>query len=246
LDRIALISDIHGNIPALEAVLQNIRKRQIKRIFCLGDLVGKGPYPEKAIDICRSECEKVIIGNWDDIASRDITHPLISWQQQRLDKERRDYLKNLPNTVEFRLSGRKIRLLHSSQIGVMHRIQRNAPDNVQLAMFGNTAFTGDTFEPDIIGYADIHIVFLKQFGEKILFNIGSVGNPLDYPQSSYAVIEGNYDSNKADAFSINIIRVPYDIELSIRQAAAEKLPDLERYADELRTAVYGGDPTLHQ
>ena len=246
MDKIALISDIHGNIPALEAVLKDISNKKIKRIFCLGDVVGKGPYPEKAIDICCSECEMTIMGNWDDIASRNISHPLIDWQKQRLDKNHLDYLQKLPNTLEFWLSGRKIRLFHASQIGVMHRIQRNAPEDEQLAMFCNTDFTGNAFEPDTVGYADIHFVFFKQIREKILFNIGSVGNPLDYPQASYAVLEGTYNSEKAGAFSINIIRVPYDIELTIKQAAAEELPGLEQYASELRTAVYSGDPKLHQ
>jgi protein phosphatase len=246
LDRLALISDIHGNIPALEAVLWDIRKRRIKRIFCLGDLVGKGPHPEKAIDICRSESEIVIIGNWDEAVSSNASHPLVLWQRRRLDEKQLDYLKNLPNIIEFWLSGRKIRLFHASQLGVTHRVHRNAPDDVHLAMFSNTDFTKCNFAPDVIGYADIHIVFLKEIQEKILFNIGSVGNPLDYPQASYAILEGNYDSNKAGVFSINMIRVPYNIELSVSQAASEGLPDLEQYASELRTAVYRGDPSLHQ
>jgi protein phosphatase len=246
LDRIALIADIHGNIPALEAVLRDIRKRRIKRIFCLGDLVGKGPYPEQAIDICRSESEISIMGNWDDIVSVGDSHPLVLWQRKRLDEGRLDYLKNLPNIMEFWLSGRKIRLFHASQISVMHRVQRNAPDDVHLAMFNNTDFTRYNFEPDIVGYADIHIVFLKKIQGKILFNIGSVGNPLDSPQASYAILEGNYNSRKAGVFSINMIRVPYDIELSVAQAAAEGMPDLEQYAKELRTAVYRGDPSMHQ
>ncbi len=249
MDQIALISDIHGNIPALEAVLRDIKKRKIKRIFCLGDMVGKGPYPEKAIDICRGECEKVIIGNWEEainINPINPAHQIIKWQKQRLDEERINYIKNLPNSIEFRLSGKKIRLYHASHIGTMHRIQRNASNDEQLEMFTCTGFTGYALELDIIGYADIHIVFLKQFREKILFNTGSVGNPLDYPQASYAVVEGNYEHDKADTFAINIIRVPYDIELAIHHAETEKIPELERYAGELRTADYGGDPALHQ
>jgi predicted phosphodiesterase len=246
LDRIALISDIHGNIPALEAVLGNIRQRGIKRIFCLGDLVGKGPYPEKAIDICREVSEMIIRGNWDEVIGRGVEHPMFTWQIKRLDKTRLDYLKELPNTIDFLFSGRKIRLYHASQQGVMYRVQRNDAESKQLEMFDNTDFTGNTFEPDIIGYADIHIIFLKQFQDKILFNTGSVGNPLDYPQASYVVLEGNFGAGAAGAFSINIMRVPYDIELAIQQAEAEGIPDVERYADELRTGVYSGDKSLHQ
>ena len=63
MDRIAIISDIHGNIPALEATLRDIQRRNIKRIFCLGDLVGKGPHSDQAVDICREVCEGIIRGN---------------------------------------------------------------------------------------------------------------------------------------------------------------------------------------
>jgi len=246
LDQIAIISDIHGNIPALEAVLKDIKRRRIKMIFCLGDLVGKGPCPEKAIDICRNKCKAIIKGNWEEVLNRNSTHEIVRWQSERLNSEQKTYIRDLPNCIEFRISGKNARLYHASQVSTMHRIQRNASNDEQLAMFTNTSFTGDGLEPDIIGYADIHIVFLKQLNEKILFNAGSVGNPLDFPQASYVVLEGNYGSEKAGVLSVNIIRVPYDIELSIRQAQDEGLPNLELYAGELRTGCYGGDPALHQ
>jgi protein phosphatase len=57
MDTIALISDIHGNVPALQATLRDIARRRIHRIFCLGDLVGKGPHGEKVVDMCRTVCE---------------------------------------------------------------------------------------------------------------------------------------------------------------------------------------------
>jgi len=57
MERIALISDVHGNTIALETVLSDIRRRGIERVFCLGDLVGKGPDPDLAVDICRNACE---------------------------------------------------------------------------------------------------------------------------------------------------------------------------------------------
>jgi len=70
--------------------------------------------------------------------------------------------------------------------------------------------------------------------------VGSVGNPLDLTQASYAILEGRYDSQRADTFAVHVIRVPYDIELAIQQAAAEHMPELELYAYELRTAQYRG------
>src|SRR2546425_8162996 len=66
VDHIAIISDIHGNLPALEATLRDIRRRGIGHIVCLGDLVGKGPYSDVVVDVCAETCETVVRGNWDD------------------------------------------------------------------------------------------------------------------------------------------------------------------------------------
>jgi protein phosphatase len=240
MDRIAVISDIHGNIPALEATLDDIKSRGIHRIFCLGDLVGKGPHSAEAVDSCRAECEVVIRGNWDDFICAETERPSLRWHRRRLGHERLAYLAGLPGTIDFRMSGKQVRLFHASHIGVYHRVRMNDSQDVQAEMFTNTEFTGYAFEPDVAGYGDIHRAFLKSFQGTILFNVGSVGNPLDQTQASYAILEGAYGAEQAGAFSVQLVRVPYDIELAIRQAEEEAMPDLAAYADELRTARYRG------
>jgi protein phosphatase len=240
IDSIALISDLHGNIPALEAVLSDIKRRNISRIFCLGDLVGKGPHAEKVVDICQEVCEVTIQGNWDDYITRDTEKPTMRWHQQRLGAERLDYLRQLPQTIDFWMSGRRVRLFHASQESVYYRVLMDDPREKHLAMFTNTAFTGNTCEPDVVGYGDIHRAFVMHFHQQMLFNVGSVGNPLDMPQASYAILEGTYASPQADTFAVHLIRVPYDIARAIQQAAEEEMPELDAYAHELRTAQYRG------
>jgi predicted phosphodiesterase len=240
MDQIALISDIHGNIPALEATLHDIRRRDIRRIFCLGDLVGKGPHSDQAVDICRDVCEITIRGNWDDFIQATTDNPTFRWHQQRLGSTRLAYLASLPNTLDFVMSGKRIRLFHASQKGIYHRVHMNDSADNQLAMFTNTAFTGHAFEPNVVGYGDIHSAYVKCFQNRILFNVGSVGNPLDVTQAAYAVLEGAYASSFDDSFSIQIIRVPYDIEQAIHQAEAVQMPELQAYAEELRTGRYRG------
>lgn len=240
MDRIAIISDIHGNMPALEATLADIKRRGIQRIFCLGDLVGKGPHGEQVVDMCRDVCEATVKGNWDDFIVDETDNPTLQWHQQRLGNERLEYLKRLPNTIEFVMSGKHVRLFHASQESVYHRVRMNDPEDKQLDMFTNTPFTGDAFLPDVVGYGDIHRAFLRSFQQKILFNVGSIGNPLDLTQASYAILEGTYSSNEEGVFGIQLIRVPYDIELAIQQAEAEQMPELEAYANELRTGRYRG------
>jgi protein phosphatase len=85
LNKIAVISDIHGNIPALEAVLKDINLRKIEKVFCLGDLVGKGPHPERVIDIIKQTCEVVVYGNWDDgITKLEDDGDINKWRKDRL------------------------------------------------------------------------------------------------------------------------------------------------------------------
>jgi protein phosphatase len=251
MEKIAVISDIHGNMPALEAVLQDINGRGITRIFCLGDLAGKGPHGEKVIDICREKCEGITLGNWDFVVA-DGSGPSflnLGWHRARLGAERLEYLKNLPPVINLYLSGRKVRLFHASQISVFHRVHMRGTHEDHEAMFTNTDFTGYSFTPDTVGYGDIHHAYYKSWKGKVLFNAGSVGNALDEPTAAYAILEGNYGDTKAGDFSFQIIRLFYDKELAIRQALEEGMPDLEPYAAELRTAVYRGlpnseDPTL--
>ena len=242
MEKIALIADIHGNMPALEAVLKDIGKQKIKRIFCLGDMVGKGPHSEKAVDICREACESTVMGNWDRAVLNRQKHPVLKWHQERLGEDRLRYLAKLPNTIEFHISGRKVRLFHASQVGVDYRVHVWDPEEKHLAMFNNTKFTGNTFKPDTVGYGDIHMVYLKNIRGKLLFNVGSVGNALDEPTAAYVILEGNYGDAEKGNFSIDTVRLPYDIEQAIKQARAEGMPELEPYTNELRTAIYRGIP----
>ncbi|UCB42287.1 MAG: metallophosphoesterase family protein [Dehalococcoidales bacterium] len=242
MDRIAIISDIHGNMPALEAVLQDIRGRDIERILCLGDLVGKGPHSDRAVDICREVCEQVIMGNWDDYIRGEPNNPMKEWHQQRLGSERLEYLKDLPYIIEFYMSGKKVRLFHASNKGIYDRVFMDDTRESHRGMFNNTDFTGDAFVPDVVGYGDIHSAYLKSFRQRTLFNTGSVGNPLDLTMASYIIMEGEYGSEAGDTLSIQIIRVPYDVELAIQQARDEGMPELEAYESELRTTRYRALP----
>ncbi|MEP7292816.1 MAG: metallophosphoesterase, partial [Chloroflexota bacterium] len=101
----------------------------------------------------------------------------------------------------------------------------------------------DQPEPDIVGYGDIHTPYLmgRLSAHNILFNVGSVGNPLDMPLASYVILSGKLDSRAAGAFSLDFVRVPYDIEREIAEAQRVGVPDADAYAVELRTSVYRGE-----
>lgn len=235
MDRIAIISDIHGNIPALEAVLSDIKSRGIERIICLGDLAGKGLCSVQAVDMIKANCEVVIKGNWDYFMSEQEEEVLL-WHQSKLGKERLDYLKQLPIYDEFYMSGKLVRLCHASPNDLFHRVHITTADEERIKLFAPTITLQE--EADVVGYGDIHGAYVDSLRGKILFNVGSVGNPLDIPQASYAIMEGEYGGRETTSFSITNVRVPYDIELAVNQALEAGMPDLQAYIDELRTAIY--------
>ena len=240
MDRIAIISDIHGNLPALEAVLEDIRQRGINRIFCLGDIIGKGPSSDQAVDLIRNHCEAVIKGNWDDFVSRESESEMVHWHQALLGMERMDYLRSLPFAIEFRMSGRQVRLFHASPRSLYERIQPWDELEKRESLFASSELCSLEGTADVAGYGDIHNAYLQHLGGRMLFNTGSVGNPLDIPQASYVVLEGIYEGTNAAPLHIQFARVPYDIELAIQQAMEAGMPDLEPYIQELRSGKYRG------
>lgn len=237
MDRIAIISDIHGNIPALEAVLADIKNRGIARIICLGDLAGKGPSPAEAVDLIRENCEYVIKGNWD-LFMTEQQSDMLNWHQNRLGKERLDFMRKLPIYREFYMSGKLVRLCHASPNDLFHRTYLDTEKKERLKLFEPTAVL-DKFA-DVVGYGDIHGAHVDNFDGRTIFNTGSVGNPLDITQASYAIIEGEYESQVPAPFVISIVRIPYDIERAVDQALSTDMPDREAYINELRTGVYRG------
>jgi len=241
LDKIAVISDIHGNIPALSSVLKDISLRNVDRIFCLGDLVGKGPESKEAIDIVRSSCDFVLKGNWDELITREDVNDVVRWHQNQLSQEDIEYLRSLPFSIDFYMSGRRLRLFHASPFSVWIRVQPWDSIEKRLSMFENSVETGlGTKEPDVVGYGDVHNAFIQHLSGKTLFNAGSVGNPLDLPEASYCILEGTFNSEKRAPFSIQHIRVPYDIDLAIQLARKKEMPELKEYIQELTTSRYRG------
>ncbi|MCY9664073.1 metallophosphatase family protein [Paenibacillus alginolyticus] len=254
MEKIAIISDIHGNLPALEAVLLDIKRRRIKRIICLGDLVGKGPDSVAVVDRVKEVCESVVQGNWDLGITLPQEQPAGLWHQQQLGEDRLAYLKQLPFSVDLNVSGKLFRLFHASAQSVYHRVKRKASKQERLAMFQNTEMTGqseDGKQPDIVGYGDIHIPYLitiKNPSEKrsvkqassglMLFNVGSVGTPYDgIPQACYCVLEGEAEVQVEAGFAIQFVRVPYDIERAVRLAYSAQMPESHRYELEITTGL---------
>jgi len=239
MHQIAIISDIHGNLPALEAVLDDIRDRGIERLYCLGDLVGKGANSAAVVDLCREVCTATVRGNWDETMADAARGASAQWQwnREQLGHTRLAYLRDLPYAIDFMLSGRRVRLFHASAQSTYHRVSFRHDFQRLRGMFLNTVATGyGQRAPDIVGYGDIHHPFLLPVERGILFNVGSVGNSLDYcTLAGYAILRGDWQSDQEGPLGVEIIRVPYDIERALAMARAVEMPNYAEYAFELHT-----------
>ena len=245
-DRIAIISDVHGNLPALETVLADIEARGIETIYCLGDMVGKGPSSAEIVDMLRPSCDVIIRGNWEDGLSKWQFEPerMQYWHQQMLGEARCAWIGQLPYHHDFYMSGRHIRLLHATPQKLHVKIDPNRSYDEWLTMFEATEMIGlDAPEVDLVVFGHTHrpqMINLFQDGKQIL-NVGSVGNPTDrVPRASYGILEGTLGSTTEAPFSHQLVRLPYDIEQALENARCEGFPDFHYYEIELREARYRG------
>jgi predicted phosphodiesterase len=163
-ERLALISDVHGNLTALQAVLADIDARGISRIFNLGDYVGKGPRGREVVDLCQERCEINILGNWDDFLpdpDREFDSDSLRWWAGQLSEGQGKWLRDLPFCHDFSMSGRRIRLFHASETTVHRRVRFDHDANEFAAMFTNTPATGDGPVPSVVGYGDTHDAYYE-------------------------------------------------------------------------------------
>lgn len=265
MDRIAIFSDVHANITALNAVLDDIYARGITRIYCLGDSVTKCCNPDLVIDKLREVCEVVLKGNCDESISSDNAKTKNFWSRVKIGEERAAYLRNLPISTEFYMSGRLVRLFHASPYSLSHiynpmfsnkgTLREDIEIDSPLKLFDNTKFIGKSSSdpvPDIVGYGHIHTPNICRYGNKTIFNVGSVGTPVEMSNNdnlsdktnrfstvaSYVILEGIYGSKDLSSLSINLVRVPYNIQEEIDYLEASDMPDKQKTIKRLKTACY--------
>ena len=257
MSKFAIISDIHGNYPALKTVLRDIDLQEVDKIYCLGDIVAKGCNSEECVNLIKENCEIVLRGNSDRNMShvRDLSNETelersrINWNQKRLSKETMDYLQNLPFCHEFYMSGSLIRMFHASPTKDNEVIINRDVYSKLYEMFLPSDKTESKNIADIVIFGHLHHSFLEKIYNKTLINAGSVGNSFDpirddnrdssemeVTQAFYLIIEGELGSKEYKPFSYQFVRVPYDIdkELDRNQDNLE----LEDYTFELKYGRY--------
>ncbi len=237
--RIAIISDIHGNMEALESVLKDIESIECKKIFCLGDIAMAGPEPSKTIhkiqELMQTKDFYIIQGNTDkmlSVFSFDTQNKILKTNavmasayfcdSQTLSVEEKDFLANLPERKELTLFGIKILLVHGSPRKNDENIFPNLDiKEVEEMIKEETAdiiFCGHTHMP--CGY--------QTNTEQTVVNAGSIGRPFsEKPLSCYAVMDID---EQTGAFQIQHRFVKYDVEKAAKKIKERGFEGAEKLA----------------
>lgn len=233
--RIALFGDLHGNMVAVEAFHQDVKARHVDALYCLGDLVGKGPRSPETMDWALAHCDIVLQGNWDEmVCDESVISTGGPWLREQLGAGRVRRLSTLPFEHRFSFAGRHVRLIHGRPI-VPTTVFSFMPLEDRARLFAS----GD-HQPDMVGFSDIHRPFYQHIDQcGILFNTGSIGNPLArQPQISYVILEGEMGETFGP-LTHTFVQLPYDREEAVRQAeAVPGLPFAEAFINEIRTGRY--------
>ncbi|MBR2525638.1 metallophosphoesterase family protein [bacterium] len=195
--KFAVLSDIHGNMFALRAVLEDMKQFDIERVFCLGDLAMAGPEPDKTVDFVKTQDWTVIQGNTDEMiayfnddiyesvkSGAPIMANALEQDVKEISSENKQYLKNLPINKTFEVDELKILLVHGSP----RRNNENIFPNMDMDVIEDI-FTD--VDADIIFCGHTHIPCGYQTRSKItVVNDGSVGRPFtENPQACYVVAD---------------------------------------------------------
>lgn len=258
MDKIAIISDIHGNLEALKVVLKDIKERNIEKIFCLGDIVAKGTHQEECVNLVKENCDVILKGNCDAYFTSEVereTKPeielkRIDWINSKLSDESKNFLKSLPYSFEFYLSGRLVRLFHATPEKINGFIGNIDTIGRLYSLFLPSENTLSNEKADIIVYGHIHTPFIQRIYNRTIINSGSVGNAIDVFRNidkdadvknttlaNYVILSGKYDSKDInEEISFELVNVPYDIEKEL-DANTDNI-EIDSYKEELRSGKY--------
>jgi diadenosine tetraphosphatase ApaH/serine/threonine PP2A family protein phosphatase len=242
--RVAAISDIHSNLPALEAVLEAIDDAGVEEIWCLGDVIGYGAEPDECADLARERCDLCLVGNHDlavlgvlDIASfSEAAAAAVAWTRENVAERTLEMLRELEPSGERE----GIAAFHASPRDpiweyVLSAEQANANLDVQaarIALIGHSHVslffvrpTADEEDSDIRGAQSSDDTLLDLSTGHWLINPGSVGQPRDGdPRAAWLELD-------TDEQSARFHRVHYDVERAAASIVAAGLP--RRLADRL-------------
>jgi len=222
--RFAVISDIHGNLHALEKTFEVIDELAIDQVLCLGDIVGYGSSPNECIGLVRERCAATVRGNHDSGAIDELPldhfnsygESAMRWTRNQLREDNATWLRGLP--LLHVQDG--ITLAHAAPLhpeGWRYIFAWPDAERCFSAFFTQYCFIGHTHVPVVVG--ENGTVNRFEPGLRHLVNVGSVGQARDgNPKASFAILDTVKDT-------CEIVRIPYDVEGAAQAILKARLPD---------------------
>ncbi len=236
--KLAVFSDIHANLHALQAAWADIQTQGADAVYCLGDLVGYGAFPNEVVEFIRQSGVPTIMGNYDqgvgfnqeecgcayrDAVSRAHGQESLMWSRRVTRDDNKASLRQLVDHIRLKPDGLDLLLVHGSPRRINEYLYEDRP----VASFERLA---EQSEADVLFFGHTHLPYQKQVGRTLFVNTGSVGKPKDGdPRAGYVTIELGQPSR------VTFHRVAYDVAAAARAIRESDLPHV--FADQLEAGL---------
>jgi putative phosphoesterase len=235
----AVITDIHANLPALEAVLRQIAELGVDDVYCGGDLVGYGPHPNEVCALIAERAIPTIYGNYDYAIAREehdcgcayvtphdreLGQLSVEWTLAHTSGESKDFMRGLPFDLHFRVGDRDVHLVHGSPRKVNEYLFEDKPASLYERLAGAE-------RDHVLAFGHTHKPWVHEYGGVLFVNCGSIGKPKDGDRrAAFAVLQPTNGE-----LDVSIERVSYDAEEVATEVRRAGLPD--EFADKLVMAA---------
>ena len=238
MTKIAIISDIHANADALQLVLNDIEKRGVDKVVCLGDIITKYYYPKETVDMVKNNCDTVIKGNCDDHV---VKNENFRWARSILGTNRLEYLDSLPTSSVIKLGETLINLYHSNpndmemMFNPLFKGNHNGNYKDKVIEDYKKMFPNENPQTTIVGHTHMDYIGTENNNsllidkdptegkiilptDRAIINVGSVGEPNTVKHDNNGIStsilpELTYliidDKDLSQGFNAQIIKVPY-------------------------------------
>jgi putative phosphoesterase len=225
--KLAVFSDVHANLQAMQAVWDDLDAQRPDAVYCLGDLVGYGANPNEVVEFVRQRRVPSVLGNYDEAVGYDLPkcgcvykdpaddargQASLFWGRKRTSPENKRFLQGLPPHIRLEDRSQTLLLVHGSPRKINEYLYEDRP----LASFEHLAKLAGT---DVLLFGHTHLPYHKTVGGTLFVNSGSVGKPKDGDaRAAYVLLElGRHPK-------VTLRRVAYDVEAAARAIRETDLP----------------------
>ena len=239
MESVAVLTDIHGNLPALRAALARVGALGIERVYCGGDLVGYGPHPNEVCALIAERDIPTIYGNYDYAIARDdhdcgcayitphdreLGQLSVEWTLVHTDQASKDFMRGLPFDLRFTVGDAEVHLVHGSPRKVNEYLFEDKPASLYERL-------AQAESARVLVFGHTHKPWVREYDGVLFVNCGSVGKPKDGDvRGAFAVL-----SPGRDGVDVTIERVAYDAPAVADEIREAGLP--AEFADKLVLAA---------